>query len=80
MPKDKERTQKSESVSDVLTASDIEAIVHKAMEAAMVVLRDEIGKLITEMQSRVSDIEDRLVSLKRLFTRRWRPPWWYCVN
>jgi len=40
MPKDKERTQKSESVSDVLTASDIEAIVHKAMEAAMVVLRE----------------------------------------
>ena len=57
MPKDKERTQKSESVSDVLTASDIEPIVYKAMEAALVVLRDEIGKLITEMQSRVSDIK-----------------------
>jgi len=57
MPKDKERTQKSESVSDVLTASDIEPIVYKAMEAALVVLRDEIGKLITEMQSRVSDMK-----------------------
>jgi len=64
MPKDKDRTQKSESVSNVLTASDIELIVHKAMEAAMMVLRDEIGKLITEMQSRVSDIEDHLVNVE----------------
>ena len=39
------------------------------MEAAMVVLRDEIGKLITEMQSRVSDIEDRLVSLNHAWIR-----------
>jgi len=30
----------------------------------MVVFRDEIGKLITEMQSGVSDIEDRLVNVE----------------
>ena len=54
------RGRKHDSVSDGMSASDIEGIVEKAIAAATEVIREEFMKFFIELSKRVQEVEDCL--------------------